>query len=96
MVLPDHKVAMSLSFNGDVEFRPRLSRWLQSGRFAKIGDLGFALGAKASCSKVTNGKENYRVLPRWNLEAIGAVGANLWLFSFGGSVEPLRWSAQPW
>ena len=44
----------------------------------------------------TNGKENYRVLPRWNLEAIGAVGANLWPFSFGGSVEPLRWSAQRW
>ena len=35
-------------------------------------------------------KENYRVLPRRNLEAIGAVGANLRPFSFGGSVEPLR------
>ena len=31
-----------------------------------------------------------------NLEAIGAVGANLRPFSFGGSVETLRWSAQPW
>ena len=29
-------------------------------------------------------------------EAIGAVGANFRLFSFGGPVEPLRWSAQPW
>ena len=46
--------------------------------------------------KITNGKGNYRVLPRRNLEAIGAVGANLRPFSFGGSVEPLRWSAQPW
>ena len=44
----------------------------------------------------TNGKENYRVLPRWNLEVIGAVGANFWPFSFGGSVKPLRWSAQCW
>ena len=42
-----------------------------------------------------NGKKNYRVLPRQNLEANGAVGANLRPFSFGGSVEPLRWSAQP-
>ena len=31
------------------------------------------------------------MLPRRNLEAIGAVGANLRPFSFGGSVEPLRW-----
>ena len=31
-----------------------------------------------------------------NLEAIGAVGANLRPFSFGGSVGPLRWSPQPW
>ena len=37
----------------------------------------------------------YRVLLRRNLEAIGAVGANLWQLSFSGSVEPLRWSAQP-
>ena len=36
------------------------------------------------------------MLPRRNLEAIGAVGGNLRSFSFGGSVEPLRWSAQPW
>ena len=36
------------------------------------------------------------MLPRRNLEAIGAVGVNLRPFSFGGSVEPLRWSAQPW
>ena len=36
------------------------------------------------------------VLPRRNLEAIGAVGANLRPFSFGGSVGPLRWSPQPW
>ena len=35
------------------------------------------------------------VLPRLNLEAIGAVGANLRPFSFGGSIGPLRWSAQP-
>ena len=33
------------------------------------------------------------MLPRQNLEAIGAVGANFRPFSFGGSVEPLRWSA---
>ena len=46
--------------------------------------------------KITNGKEHYRVLPRRNLEAIGAVGANLRPFSFGGSVEPLRLSAKPW
>ena len=45
---------------------------------------------------MTNGKENYRVLPRWNLEAIGAIGANLRPFSYGGSIWPLRWSAQPW
>ena len=31
-----------------------------------------------------------------NLEATGAVGANLRPFSFGGSVGPLRWSPQPW
>ena len=30
------------------------------------------------------------MLPRRNLEAIGAVGANLRPFSFGGSVEPLE------
>ena len=36
------------------------------------------------------------MLPRQNLEAIGAGGANLQPFSFGGSVELLRWSAQPW
>ena len=54
--------------------------------------------AWAAC-EITNGKagkENYRVLPRRNLEAIGAVGATLRPFSFGGSVMPLRWSAQPW
>ena len=63
-------------------------------RLQLICDLWFALGAKAQMK--TNGKENYHVLPRWNLEAIGAVGANLRPFSFGGSVEPLRWSAQHW
>ena len=36
------------------------------------------------------------MLPRGNLEAIGAVGANLRPFSFGESVGPFRWSAQPW
>ena len=41
-------------------------------------------------------KGELSVLPRRNLEAIGAVGASLRPFSFGGSVEPLRWSAQPW
>ena len=30
-----------------------------------------------------------------NLEATGAVRANLRPFSFGGSVGPLRWSPQP-
>ena len=33
------------------------------------------------------------MLPRRNLEAIAAVGVNLRPFSFGGSVEPLSWSA---
>ena len=42
--------------------------------------------------KITNGKQNYRVLPRRNLEATEAVGANLRPFSFGGSVGPLRLS----
>ena len=36
------------------------------------------------------------MVPRRDLEVIGAVGANLWPFSFGGSVGPLPWSAQPW
>ena len=54
-----------------------------------IDDLWFALGAKASWSKITNGKQNYRVLPKRNLEATGAVEANLRPFSFGGSVGPL-------
>ena len=78
------------------EFKPRFSQWLQTGMVAEICDLWFALGAKASWSKITNGKDNYRVLLRRNLEAIGAVGANLRQLSFSGSVEPLRWSAQPW
>ena len=34
---------------------------------------------------MTNGKKDYRVLPKRNLEAIGAVGANFRPFSFGGS-----------
>ena len=46
--------------------------------------------------KITNEKQNYRVLPRRNLEAIRAVGANLRPLSFGGSVGPLCWSPQPW
>ena len=41
------------------------------------------------------GKLNNRVLPRRNLEPIGAVGTNLWPFSFGGSVGLLRLSPQP-
>ena len=57
---------------------------------AEIGDLWFALGAKASWSNVTNGKQIYRVLPRRNLEATGAVGAEIGPFSFGGSVGPPR------
>ena len=88
--------AVSLSFNGNAEFMPRFSRWLQTGKVAENCDPWFALGAKASWSKITNGKENYRVSPRRNLEAIGAVGANLWPFSFSGSAAPLLWSAQPW
>ena len=78
------------------EFKPRFSQWLQTGMVAEICDLWFALSAKASWSKITNGKDNYRVLLRRNLEAIGAVGANLRQLSFSGSVELLRWSAQPW
>ena len=42
------------------------------------------------------GKLNNRVLPRRrNLEPIGAVGTNLWPFSFGESVGLLRLSSQP-
>ena len=52
------------------------------GKVAEIWDFWFALEAKASCSKIKNRKENYRVLPGQNLEAIGAVGANLRAFSF--------------
>ena len=33
---------------GNAEFKPRFGRWLQTGKVAKIGDLCFALGAKAS------------------------------------------------
>ena len=47
-------------------------------KVAEIDALWFALGAKASWSKITNGKKTYRVLPSsQNLEATGAVGANL-------------------
>ena len=42
------------------------------------------------------GKQNNRALPRRNLEPIGAVGGNLWPFSFGGSVGPLCLGAKPW
>ena len=41
------------------------------------------------------GKLNNRVLPRRNLEPIGAVGTNLWPFSFDGSVGLLHLSPQP-
>ena len=88
--------AVSLSFNGNAEFKPRFCRWLQTGKVAEIGDLWFALGAKASWSNVTNEKQNYRVLPMRNLEATGAAGAKLGPFSFGGSFGPLCWSPQPW
>ena len=40
---------------------------------------------KGVLKKIMNGKKNYRVLPRRNLEVIGAVGANFQPFSFGGS-----------
>ena len=70
---------------GNAEFKPRFCSWLQTGRFAEIGDRWFALDVNASWRKITNGKQNYHVLPRRNLEAIGAVGANLGPFSFGGS-----------
>ena len=86
--------AVSPSFNGDVEFKPRFCRGLQMGKVAQICDLWFALSAKVSWSKITNGKENYRVLPRQNLEANGTVGVNLRPFSFSASVEPLYWTAQ--
>ena len=56
--------AVSLSVNGNAEFKARFSRWLLTAKAAEICDLWFALGAKASWSKITNGKENYRVLPR--------------------------------
>ena len=88
--------AVSLSFNGNAELKPRFCRWLQTGKVAEIGDLWFALGAKASWSNVTNEKQNYRVLPMRNLEATGAAGAKLGPFSFGGSFGPLCWSPQPW
>ena len=67
---------------------PRFCRCLQTGKVAEICDLWFALGAKASWSKITNGKENYRVLPRRNLEAIGVVGASEFTAVF------LRWISQ--
>ena len=41
-------------------------RWLRKGKVAEIDDLWFALSAKASWSKMTNGKQNYRVFPRRN------------------------------
>ena len=63
-------------------------------RFATFDSLLVQKRLKARM-KITNGTENYLVLPRRNLEAIGAVGANLRPFSFRGSVGPLRWSAQP-
>ena len=72
----------SIQNNGNAEFRPRLSRWLQSGKFAEIGNLWFALGVRASWSKVMNGKDNYRVLPRRNLEAIGAVVSPIQILIF--------------
>ena len=31
--------AVSLSFNGNVEFKPRFCRWLQTGKIAEICDL---------------------------------------------------------
>ena len=31
--------AVSLSFNGNAEFKPRFCRWLQTGKVAEIGDL---------------------------------------------------------
>ena len=62
--------AVSLSFNGNAKFKTSFSRWLQTGKVAEICDLWFSLGAKASWSKVTNGKENYRVLPRRNLRRL--------------------------
>ena len=76
---------MLLSFNSNAELKLSLSPWLQTGKVAEICDLRFALGARARMK--TNGKENYRVLPRQNLEAIGAVGANLRPFFFGGSLN---------
>ena len=72
----------SIQNNGNAEFRPRFSRWLQPGKFAEIGNLWFALGAKGSWSKVTNGKDNYRVLPRRNLETIGAVVSPIQILIF--------------
>ena len=56
------------------------------GKVAESGEFWFALRAKVSWNKITNGKRNYRLLP----------GANLRPFSFGESVGPLRWSPQHW
>ena len=56
------------------------------GKVAESGEFWFALRAKVSWNKITNGKPNYRLLP----------GANLRPFSFGESVGPLRWSPQHW
>ena len=56
----------------------------------------FALGANASGRNITNGKQNYRVLPRRYLEAIGAVGANLRPFpSTDPSVASLETPEKP-
>ena len=46
-----------------LSIRDLASRSLCTESKSKVANLLFALGAKASWNKITNGKQNYRVLP---------------------------------
>ena len=85
---------MSLSFNGNAEFRPQSMP--SDGKGCRDLRPLIRSRCKGVLKQDSDRKKNYRVLPSRNLEAIGAVGANFRPFSFGGSVEALRWSAEPW
>ena len=75
------------------EFKWSFCRWLQTGMFAKT-----LIRLNVTWTKITNEKQNYPLgyTGRWNIEAIGAFGANLQLFSFSGYNQLLRSSTQPW
>ena len=80
-------------FGGNAEFKSSFCRWLETGRFAEVRSRRKCV---ASGRKITNGKQNYRVLPRRYLEAIGAVGANLRPFpSTDPSVASLETPEKP-